>query len=249
MDGCCVQDQVQQGEGKQDQSRECADGAGAGEAGAEQDKMAYGSDVAAIEPEIVAVFVEHENFSGKTHGQHPFPFGHNGLGRADDSDDDVAVGGQLFIEPLARAAIGIFGDAVYRSELSAEILRDSGVARYEIGLHLRVVIVEAAEQLFEQVAAAAFDKEDAGEGRDGSREKIAHSMARLRQLEKGGHGSVEAGEERVVDFLIGFQFADGVLGIDHDRSGIRINHPNRLRAVAKVGIDFTLGVPLYRLER
>jgi hypothetical protein len=67
-----------------------------------------------------------------------------------------------------------------------------------------VVIIKAAEQLFEQITAAALHQQDPREGRDGFRKEVAHQRDnRSRQLEERGQGGGEAREERVFNFLIG----------------------------------------------
>ena len=66
----------------------------------------------AVQPKIVAVFVDDEHFAGKPRGQHPFPLGHDGFGRADDGDDVVVVARQLLVQALARLARRVVGDAV-----------------------------------------------------------------------------------------------------------------------------------------
>ena len=80
MNGCCVKNQVKQGEGEKHKPGERTDGACAGEPGAKSDEVTDVGEMAAVDPEVVSVFIEDEHFAGETSGEHPFPFGHDRLG-------------------------------------------------------------------------------------------------------------------------------------------------------------------------
>src|SRR6266404_3314709 len=112
MNGGCVQNQIEQSEWEEQQPGQRANRACASQAGAKQNEMANVAEMSAIEPEIVAVFIEDENFGGKTGREHPLPFGHDRFGGADDTHDGIVLGVKLSVEPLAGITIGIVGDAI-----------------------------------------------------------------------------------------------------------------------------------------
>lgn len=114
-----------------------------------------------VHPKVVAVFIEDEYFAGEPCGEHPFPFGHDGLGRANDADDAVSVGAEFLVELLARRAGGIIRDAVDRASILAEVLRHAAVAGDQVAGHFRMILIEDGEQVFEQIAASALDEQDA----------------------------------------------------------------------------------------
>ncbi len=49
---------------------------------------------------------------------------------------------------------------------------------------------------------------------------------RLGQLEEGGDRAGEAGKQRVFDFLISFQFADGIGCVNHDGASVGEDDPD-----------------------
>ena len=132
--------------------------------------------MAAIQPEVVAILIQDENFTGQPGGQHPFPFGHDGFSRADDSNHGVVIGCQQTIQLFARATVGIIGNAIDASSVRPEMLRQASVAGDQVGLHIRMNIVQAAKQILEKIAPPAFNQQYAGEGRNASAEKVAQSL-------------------------------------------------------------------------
>src|SRR5216684_2998201 len=156
MNGGCVQNQIEQREREQDQACQGADGARTGQARAKQNEMADVAEVTAVEPEVVAIFIQDENFGWEAGSQHPFPFGHNGFGRADDADDGIAIGAKLSVEPLAGVAVGIIGDAIDFTTAGLKIIWNAAVAGEQVGLHVGVNVVKSTEKIFQELTASAF---------------------------------------------------------------------------------------------
>jgi len=176
MNASCEQNQIKERERKQRQARQGSNGARAREACAKQDEMADVRKMPAIQPKIIAIFIQDENLAGKARGQHPFPFGHDGFGRANDSDYGIAIGVEQAVELLARTAVGIIGDAVNSASIHPEFLGHAGVTGEQVGGHIRMNAIEAGEQVFEKIAASAFDQQHPRERRNASTEKIAQSL-------------------------------------------------------------------------
>jgi cation transport regulator ChaB len=224
---------------------EGTDSAGAGEARAKKNEVADDGQVATVEPEIIAVFVEHENFRGEARGERPFPLGHDGQRATDHAGHVVMVGVQLLVEQLAAGAVGIIGDAIDLAQVGAKISRHAAETGNQVGVHVRVKVVQAGQEFFVQFAIAAFDQQDAGERGEAFREEVAHRCA-LAQLKEGGDGDGEAGKERVLDGLSASKFAGSCRGIDCDGTQLDGNEPNSLRPPLEIGLalfgDFRSGL-------
>ena len=119
--------------------------------------------MAAVEPEIVAVLIQQEEFARQARRQHPLPFGHDRFSRADDANHGVFIGCQFGIESLARGRIGIIRHPVDRAPLRAELQRRARVTGHQIRRHLWMHVIEPVKQIFQQLTASAFHQQDAGE--------------------------------------------------------------------------------------
>src|SRR5262245_15678041 len=88
--------------------------------------------MAAVEPEVVAIFVDDENLGGDAEGQSPFPLGHERLGGADDAGQRVSILRELTVEAAASAASAVISDAVQPRSFGSEAARKLGVAGDQI---------------------------------------------------------------------------------------------------------------------
>ena len=152
MDCGCEQDEVQQRERKNQQARQSSHRARARQSRAIQDETPDDGGMPAVEPEVIAVFVEDQELRGDAQRQHPLPFGHDWLGGADDDDYVVMLRRQLCVQPLACFRVGIIGDAVYSTPFAPKMFGQAGIAGYEIGLQVGVLLIKAAEHVLEQQA-------------------------------------------------------------------------------------------------
>ena len=124
-----VEEQISEGHGEKQQTGDGGNGGGSGESGAEKHEVQDEAPLAAVGPEEVAIFIDDEELRGDARGEPPFPFGHDGLGGADDSDGGVVARFQFGQEAGAAGRIGIVGDA---RNFPVEAGRDAGEAGYQI---------------------------------------------------------------------------------------------------------------------
>ena len=120
--------------------------------------------MAAIDPEIIAVFIENEELCRNFPRNHPLPLGHNGLRGAEDAQDVIALIAQQRVEPFPPVCAGIFARPIDRPLRLAERFWKSGITGNQIELHLAAVdFVQPRQHVFKQLSRAALDKEDAVE--------------------------------------------------------------------------------------
>ena len=127
--------------------------------------------LAPIGPEEITVLVDDEKLCGDFCREPPFPFGHDRLGRADDSDGGVVARLQFAEQLRAAFGLGVIGHARYGS---SKTNGRAGEARDQIdhGL-LAEDLIKFGNQRVEEMARAALDQEDASEGRDVAAEEVA----------------------------------------------------------------------------
>lgn len=114
--------------------------------------------MAAIQPEVVSILIQDKNFAGQARGQHPFPFGHDGFVRADDSDHGVVISFQQGVQFLTGTRIRVVIDAIDASAVRLEILGQATVAGDQVGCHIRMNTVQARQQILEKITPPAFDQ-------------------------------------------------------------------------------------------
>ena len=89
-------------------------------------------DVAPIQVQKAGEFVDDENFRGQARYQRPFPFGHDGLARAEDAESGVFARCEFAEELPACGGVGVI---FYPINAASEICGCGLVAREQIEFH------------------------------------------------------------------------------------------------------------------
>src|SRR3954447_16369687 len=129
-----------------------------------------------VHPEEVAIFVDQEQLRAKLPGERPFPLQHDGFAGADDPNERVLVVVKLVVEGAASFAVAEVGGAV-DAGLGREAGGEFGVAGDEVDADVAPGLEEGGPDLFDEVAGAAFDEQDAVGLRDVAGEEIAHQSS------------------------------------------------------------------------
>jgi hypothetical protein len=170
------QNQISECEGKQEQARDGGHGSRPGESGAIEREVEDDARVKTVQPEVIAVFVQHESFHRQLPGQPPFPFGHNGLGRADEASDRVLAGAQLGEEPPASLRARVIRYTKHGAGVRIESGRRASVAGDNVDDDIAVSFVNAGNEIFVESARAALDEQDPGKRRRPARENLSQEV-------------------------------------------------------------------------
>src|SRR5579871_6674045 len=85
--------------------------------------MADVGPMPAVEPEVVAVFIQDEDLGRHPGREHPLPLGHDRLGGADDPGHVIVLRLEFAVELFARRASRIISDAIDAAQVFTKIPR------------------------------------------------------------------------------------------------------------------------------
>ena len=154
----------------------------AGESGPKKSDVREQAPLCAVDPEEIAVFVEHQGFQGEFIGEPPFPFRHDGLGRTDKGEDGVIAGEQFSQETIAAVGTWIVSDVVDGAIGGVEGAGGAGEASDDVDAAvLTEGCVDPGDECFEERTRAAFDEECTGEWRSPASMEVSQ-MAILTRL-------------------------------------------------------------------
>ena len=168
-----VKQQISQRDWEKEKAREGRDRRGSGHSGAIEREVDDGVEVPPVDPEVVAVFVEDENFRRELRAEDPFPLEHDRLGGADDAGDRVIFGLELGVKAFAGRGARIIG---YAEDFAVKPLRHSGIAGHEVDLEILAIgFMQSGNEVVEQPARSALDEEHFCERRIPAAEKVAQT--------------------------------------------------------------------------
>ena len=130
--------------------------------------------MAPVEKHETGEFVDDENFRRQPRDRRPFPFGHDGLARAENAEGGVLARCEFAKEAPALGGAGVIFYAIHAA---AETCGHGLVASEQIEFHgFAVDLVEQRDESVERAARSALDQEHAREGRDVAAEEIAQGF-------------------------------------------------------------------------
>ena len=107
----------------------------------------------AVDPKVVAVFVQYERLGpGQLPGEPPLPLGHDRLGGADDAQYIVAFGRHLCEQPCAACTATAVVDHTEDPGVFTQGFWLPAVAGEEVDHNIFVIAVNAGNQAFKQVS-------------------------------------------------------------------------------------------------
>jgi hypothetical protein len=131
--------------------------------------------MAAVQPEIIGVFIDDENLGAETQSQHPFPFCQDGLARTDDPHMRVAILSQLGVEPALAGAPAVIRNAVDARTRLIPSLRCLRIAGHQVDRHFGTPrLAEFGQKLFQQPPRPALHQQNGFGVRQPPRQKVAH---------------------------------------------------------------------------
>jgi hypothetical protein len=130
--------------------------------------------MAPIQPEIVRVFVDHENLHRELGAEPPFPFGHDGFGGADQTGNGMAPRVQVGYELMASRSSAVVVDV---EDPAVDARRRTRVTRHQVDFNVRAEHgAERGDDGLDQAARSAFDEQQAGGGRHPPPKEVAHDF-------------------------------------------------------------------------
>jgi hypothetical protein len=158
-----VEHQEQYGERKQQQATDGLDCICTGKSGPEKNKVPNRAPLRSVEPEVVAIFVDYEEFGRDARRQQPLPLRHDRLLRADDANSRISSGAELAYKLRPAGTAVEIGNLVHGTALMLEGLRGATVAGYDVDL--AAGLVQPREQGLVQLSRSTLDKNNSVEVR------------------------------------------------------------------------------------
>ena len=131
--------------------------------------------MAAVEPEIIAVFIDDENLRRDPQRDHPLPLRHDRLAGADHPHQRITILRELpvqFAAPFAPPKVA----GTIHARVLRETLRQSRVARHQVDRDVFPPrLPQPRNDSLQQIARAAFNQKNRVRVRNSAAQEIAHS--------------------------------------------------------------------------
>src|SRR5690348_12372154 len=117
--------------------------------------------MAAVQPKVVGVLVDHQNLRGEGRDQNPLPFAENALARAHDGGNGMALAAQLAQQAEAPYDTGVVIHVVNAGRLLRQSVRSTVETRDQIDGHAVAELrPDAWNHRFGNVARAALNQQN-----------------------------------------------------------------------------------------
>ena len=162
MHECCICGQICQCKREQNQFEGLPKNAAAGHPCPVRGHAFQDANTATIQPKPVTVFVNNENFCWDFPCQKPFPAGHDGFIRADDSNHVIVIFLESFYQMISRLrSLVIVGQIDGSAFLLRNIEGKAVIAGDDVRMGCAIMAVQSTKPFLQNSPGTTFNQKDA----------------------------------------------------------------------------------------